>query len=139
MIGACAGALAGTAALFVVASRAPARTADVLAALPGLGRSDLADVEAQLASQGLIAVVRAPLAGMPVNVFTLAAARLGVPLPSLLAAVAVNRVVRIGLVGAVAGLAGRRFAGPVERNPRRLRVAYVLAWSGFYVLYFATR
>jgi membrane protein YqaA with SNARE-associated domain len=138
-MGACAGALAGTAALFAVASRAPARTADVLAALPGLDRIDLAEVEAQLASDGLIAVVRAPLAGMPVKVFTLAAARLGIPLPSLLTAVAVNRLVRIGLVGAVAGLAGRRFAGPVERNRRRVGVSYVLAWSGFYVLYFATR
>ena len=138
---ACLGALAGATVLYGFASVAGPQVARAVASLPGLDPDDLERVKAQLRADGLVAIARAPLSGMPVKAYIVEAARLKLPLPGVLAAVAVNRVTRIGAVGLASAFVGRRFAGPLSGRGRRRRllVVYGAVWSGYYARYLATR
>ena len=91
------GAVAGGALLHLATPLLGVTLSRLLAALPGIGATDVDQARAELASQGVRAFLNGPVQGLPVKVYVHAAALDGLGLPDVLLGVALNRLERSGL------------------------------------------
>ena len=132
------GAAAG-AALLWLAVAAGFQLGPIIAALPGLSARDVAQVEAELGTQGSLAFLNGPLQGLPVKIYIHEASRLGTSLPELLLFVALNRIERIAPFTIVLAVAGTLFSGFVDRHRVPVTAGYLVSWAAFYAWYFVAR
>jgi hypothetical protein len=131
------GAIAGSLVLAVLATGAPAEIERMLLALPAIDGTTLATVEVRLASDGVAGFAQVG-AGPPLKVYTATWIASGGGVASLVAGVILNRMTRVGPVVAVAALAGSLMPDWLRRHERLVIAGYVLAWTGFYAVYWAT-
>jgi len=128
------GAVAGSIVLAAAASAAPGGVDGMLLALPGIDADTIASVDARLATDGVLGFAQfGP--GPPLKVYTVEWTAAGGSWPGLILGVLLNRVTRIGPVVLVAALAGRLFPGWLRRHERLVILAYAVAWTVFYAIY----
>jgi membrane protein DedA with SNARE-associated domain len=139
LIAAIAGALAGTTVLWALSQVAGSAVTDLLVALPGIDTGDLTQAQQEIESQGPVAIVLALFQGVPVKVHAHEAALLGLGLPALLVFVALNRLLRIGLVALAAALIGQRLGAWIARYRRPALAGYVAGCLLLYAAYFAAK
>jgi hypothetical protein len=109
----------------------------LLLELPGLNEVDLVQARGALVSQGAPAIAFAWLQAVPIKVYVHEAALVGVPLADVLAYVAFNRLVRLGLVVALAAVVGRVLETMIRARAAVAVVGYVVLWLGLYAAYYA--
>ncbi|KEF43266.1 MAG: hypothetical protein ER33_00545 [Cyanobium sp. CACIAM 14] len=130
------GSLAAVLLLFRWMAADPGAVLNLIEALPGISPEMIASVTAAMAHHGLPWSPLLVTGGIPLKVYAVAAAGLQLPLASVLPWTLFARVVRIGPVLLLA-LAVKRLAGQsVRRHPRRWFWGVILAWTGFYMIYF---
>jgi hypothetical protein len=114
----------------------PGGQVGVITALPGISPHLVGSVSGALALHGLPWSPWLVAGGIPLKVYAVAAAGLGVPLATMLPWTLFARVVRIAPVLLLALLAAR-LAGELPRHhPRRWCGGVLLAWAAFYAFYF---
>lgn len=132
------GAVAGAAVLYLGVPTAPWLT-DAFIALPGVHASDLARVDAAIEVEGWLIFTGGIPAGDPVKLAIRAAALAGLPLTGVLVAVALNRLVRVGMTALIFGIIGTVFRGPIHRHPAVAMALYAACWIGIYAVYWTVR
>jgi hypothetical protein len=137
LVAAIVGAVIGSVALWYWSLASGPVVYRLLLELPGLNEVDLMQARGALVSQGAPAIAFAWLQAVPIKVYVHEAALVGVPLADVLANVAFNRFVRLGLVVAVAAAAGRVLETPIRARAAVSVVAYVVLWLGLYAAYYA--
>ena len=129
-----AGALAGTALLFLVASASPGTASSLVLAVPGVTSTMLDSARAVTAAGDPFSIAGIG-PGTPLKVYTVAwAGGAGGPL-SLAIGVLVNRITRIGPDAVVAAILGLVAPGFVRRHPGLVLILYAVFWLGVYWLY----
>jgi len=108
-----------------------------LTEIPGINDALLLDAHERFASRGWVAVVRAPLDGIPYKVYATESGLAGKPLPELIAWTLLARLWRFILVAAAAALGGRVFARSVRRSEGLWLAGTIGFWVFVYVRYFA--
>lgn len=132
-----AGGVVGAALLYLVTPALGDDLSQLLAGLPGTHPGDLAQARAELAAQGVAAFLNGPVQGLPVRLYVHGAALQGLDLPAVLAATALNRVMRIGLFGLTMAILGVVARPLIARWPRAIAVVYVAAWVVFYAWFWS--
>ena len=128
-----AGAAAGAAILYLATLQLGEGLSDVIVALPGISAADLDLVRAELAAEGPIAFLGGILQAVPVKVYIHASALDGIGLPEAVVFTVANRIERLLVFGITMALVGWLGRPLVARWPRTSVVAYVVAWTIFYV------
>lgn len=139
LIATIAGALSGTVVLWALSQVAGPTLTDLLVALPGIDTGDLTLARQEIESQGPVAIVLALFQGVPVKVHAHEAALLGLGLPTLLVFVALNRLLRIGVVALAGVLIGQRLGGWIARYRRPALAVYIAGCVLLYAGYFALK
>ena len=113
-----------------------ARAAAVLDGVPAVSLGQIAHVRGEIETSGLFAVLLGPLSGTPYKLYAVEAGALGVGLGRFLLITIPARLVRFTLVTLLA--AGLARVPPLRRSsPQAKRRIHALAWTAFYVFYFA--
>jgi membrane protein YqaA with SNARE-associated domain len=108
-----------------------------LAEIPGINEALLADAHERFASRRWVAVMRAPIDGIPYKVYATESGTAGRPLYELIAWSTAARAWRFLLTAIVAALIGHLFTRSVRRDEGFWLVATVGFWVTVYVRYFA--
>lgn len=108
----------------------------LITALPGISPTMVSVVKDDLALHGLPWTPWLVAGGIPLKVYAVAAAGLGVPLGTMLPWALYARVVRIAPVLLLALATGRLAGEAPRRHPRRWFWGVALVWAGFYAIYF---
>jgi membrane protein YqaA with SNARE-associated domain len=108
-----------------------------LAEIPGINEAMLLDAHERFMSRGWIAVVRAPLDGIPYKVYATESGLAGKPLSDLVAWTTVARLWRFLLSASAAALIGRVFSQSVRRREGMWFAGTIGLWVFVYVRYFA--
>ena len=108
-----------------------------LAEIPGINDALLLDAHERFASRGWVAVVRAPLDGIPYKVYATESGLAGKPLDELIAWTLLARLWRFILSAAAAALIGRVFSQSVRRSEGLWLAGTLGFWAFVYVRYFA--
>jgi len=90
----------------------------------------LADAREKFAERGWVALVRAPLDGIPYKVYATESALAGRPLRELIAWTPIARLWRFYLTIAAAGVIGRAVGRSIDRGEGR----WLAGWAGFWLL-----
>jgi membrane protein YqaA with SNARE-associated domain len=104
-----------------------------LTEIPGINDALLLDAHERFASRGWVAVVRAPLDGIPYKVYATESGLAGKPIPELIGWTLIARLWRFILSAAAAALIGRVFS----RSVRRSEAVWLAGTSGFWVFVYA--
>jgi membrane protein YqaA with SNARE-associated domain len=129
-----AGALVGSAALYVLALADPAAAERLLLAVPGITPAMLDSARAAVAGGSPLALALVG-PGIPLKVYTFAWAGGPATPVALAAGIVVNRLTRIGPDVAAAYVVGRLAPDWLRRHDRVVLVAYGAAWLLVYLLY----
>lgn len=113
----------------------PAVAVDTVESLPGIGSHMIERVRAELASQGILAMILGPLSGTPYKVYAVQAAKAGVDEGLFILMSLPARLPRFLLVSLAAALASRFLQS--RGFGRWTYPIWFVAWTGFYALYFA--
>jgi len=108
-----------------------------LSEIPGINAALLLDAHERFASRGWVAVVRAPLDGIPYKVYATESGLAGKPQGELIAWTLVARLWRFVLSAAAAALIGHVFSRSVRRNQGLWLTGTLGFWVFVYVRYFA--
>jgi membrane protein YqaA with SNARE-associated domain len=108
-----------------------------LTEIPGINEALLVDAHERFATRRWIAVVRAPIDGIPYKVYATESAVAGRPIVELIAWTFVARAWRFLLTAVVAGAVGRIFSRSVRRSEGGWLAATFGFWLFVYVRYFA--
>ena len=108
-----------------------------LTEIPGINDALLLDAHERFASRGWVAVVRAPLDGIPYKVYATESGLAGKPLPELIAWTLLARLWRFILSAAGAALIGRVFSRAIRRSEVLWLAGTIGFWVFVYVRYFA--
>lgn len=131
------GALLGGTVMYLWGLLDVAGAEAVLDLIPAIDPHMIEGVRRSLTDSGLFAVFLGPLAGTPYKIYAVESGSLGVGLPLFLLVSIPARGVRFVLLTALAAWISRR---PLAGWPlNRKRVLGILAWSGFYILYFTVK
>lgn len=107
-----------------------------LTRIPGISDAMLVDAHGRFASQGWVAVVRAPLDGIPYKVYATESGVVGTALAELIVWTPVARAWRFLLTALVAGLIGVVYSRSVRRSEGGWLVAVIGFWFFGYIRYF---
>jgi hypothetical protein len=130
------GSLLAVLLLFLAMAADPWDLVGLITALPGISPHLLGSVSDALALHGLPWSPGLVAGGVPLKVYAVAAAGLGVPLATMLPWTLFARVVRIAPVLLLALVAARLAGDGPRRHPHRWCGGVLLAWACFYVFYF---
>jgi membrane protein YqaA with SNARE-associated domain len=131
-----AGALAGTAVLYVLTLAAPGAVESMLLALPGIPESMIAAARDTVAAGNPASIAQVG-AGTPLKVYTYAWA-IGPSTPLALAVGAVlNRITRIGPVVLLLAALGWFAPGFLRRHDRMVLAVYASAYVVLYAIYWS--
>jgi membrane protein YqaA with SNARE-associated domain len=108
-----------------------------LTEIPGINDALLLDAHERFASRGWVAVVRAPLDGIPYKVYATESGLAGKPVPELVSWTLLARLWRFILSAAAAALIGRVFSRSVRRSEGLWLAGTLGFWVFVYVRYFA--
>jgi membrane protein YqaA with SNARE-associated domain len=108
-----------------------------LTEIPGINDAVLLDAHERFMSRGWVAVVRAPIDGIPYKVYATESGMAGKPIPELIGWTVLARLWRFLLTAAGAGLIGRIFSGSVRRSEGLWFAGTIGFWAFVYVRYFA--
>ena len=108
-----------------------------LTEIPGINDALLLDAHERFASRGWVAVVRAPLDGIPYKVYATESGLAEKPLAELIAWTLLARLWRFILAAAAAALIGRVFSRSVRRSEGLWLAGTLGFWVFVYVRYFA--
>jgi hypothetical protein len=108
-----------------------------LTEIPGINKAMLADAHAKFAARGWVAVIRAPLDGIPYKVYATESALAGRRLDELVAWTPIARLWRFLLTAAGAMAVGVAFGTSVRRSQKHWLAAAAAFWTVLYVRYFA--
>jgi len=130
------GAMIGGAIMYSLATANSATVNQLLVWIPLINPEMLCTVAEQMQASGLVAMVSAPLQGVPYKIYAAQAGQQRFPfIPFLLFTIParLERILPIALVGAAIGTALKSF---VQRRTSLVVGAYALLWAGVYVVYF---
>ncbi len=131
-----AGAVAGSAVLWVASIVAPEAVHAMLLALPGIHPPMLADAAAAVAGGDPLSMAQLG-PGTPLKVYTWAwAVGPGVPTP-LVAGVILNRIARVGPVVLVMAILGSAAPAFLRRFDRLVLAVYAVAYVALYAVYWS--
>ena len=133
VIAATAGAVLGGVRMHKDAREEHARLAEI----PGINDALLLDAHERFASRGWVAVVRAPLDGIPYKVYATESGLAGKPLDELIAWTLLARLWRFILSATASALIGRVFSRSVRRSEGMWFGGTLGFWVFVYVRYFA--
>lgn len=133
VIAATVGALIGGVRMHEHAREERARLTEI----PGINEAMLFDAHERFASRGWVAVVRAPLDGIPYKVYATESGLAGRPLAELIAWTPLARLWRFLLTAAAAALIGRVFSRSVRQSEGWWLAGSIGLWVFVYVRYFA--
>ena len=108
-----------------------------LTEIPGINDALLLDAHERFASRGWVAVVRAPLDGIPYKVYATESGLAGKPVPQLVSWTLLARLWRFILSAAAAALIGRVFSRSVRRSEGLWFAGTLGFWVFVYIRYFA--
>jgi membrane protein YqaA with SNARE-associated domain len=108
-----------------------------LTQIPGISDAMLVDAHERFASQGWVAVVRAPIDGIPYKVYATESGVVDTSLAELIAWTPLARAWRFLMTALVAGLIGVISSRSVRRNEGGWLVGALVFWVAVYVRYFA--
>jgi membrane protein YqaA with SNARE-associated domain len=132
-----AGALLGGALMWTLGSERPGDAAQLVATVPAISWSALAEVRAQLTRDGWRALLVGGFVGTPYKIFAMEAGRLGLPLVELLAFTVPARLARFLAVSGLAGLGGAllgRWGVSLARRRQVLWTVWVLNYLVYWTL-----
>jgi membrane protein YqaA with SNARE-associated domain len=132
-----AGALAGGFAMYVFGAVAPAAARSLLDAVPGIGPTLLARVDASIEARGLWDLLLGPLRGVPYKIYAVAWGARGGDLAAFLLVSIPARWLRFAATALVAAGLARLFARASGRDPKVEAAAWAALWLAFYVFYFS--
>ena len=132
-LAATAGAVLGGAAVHRDAAAQHARLCEI----PGISNAMLDDAAERFARHGWVAVVRAPLDGIPYKVYAAQSALDGRPLGELVLWTPPARLWRFLLVALGAGALGMIFARTIRRREGHSLLGYAAVWAITYLRYYA--
>lgn len=131
------GALAGGALLFEIARRAPDDARSFLARVPGIDAELVAQVEQQVADEGLFALASGVVRGRPYKIYVVECAAAKISLAEFLLLSIPVRAARF-FASAVLAKLGCAAISRLCGGRRFVEVAsWAVFWIGFYALYFA--
>ena len=108
-----------------------------LTEIPGINNALLLDAHERFASRGWVAVVRAPLDGIPYKVYATESGLAGKPIPELIGWTLLARLWRFILSAVAAALIGRVCSRSVRRSDGLWLAGTLGFWVFVYVRYFA--
>jgi membrane protein YqaA with SNARE-associated domain len=108
-----------------------------LTEIPGISEAMLLDAHERFATRGWVAVVRAPVDGIPYKVYATESAVAGRPIVELIAWTFVARAWRFLLTAVVAAAVGSVFSRSVRRSEGGWLAATFGFWVFVYIRYFA--
>lgn len=130
------GAIVGSLALGIVASREPDAVGAMLLRIPGIDAAMIADARAELAGDGVLGFAQVGI-GTPLKVYTAEWQALGGDPAGLLAGTILNRLTRIGPAILLGAAGGWLLAAWIRRHAGPTLVAYVAFWTLVYVIVLA--
>ena len=135
-ISALAGALAGGATNYLVTQRmSPDETEETLAAIPGISRTMIADVERELDEKGWSALVLGPTRGVPYKIYARTLAHGNATFAKFMAVSVPARMGRfLAVTGGVAALG--KFADRRGYSSKTKNLLFAGGWAAFYTWYF---
>ena len=133
VIAATAGAVIGGVRMHQHAREEHARLTEI----PGINDALLLDAHERFASRGWVAVLRAPLDGIPYKIYATESGLAGKPLAELIAWTLIARLWRFILAAVGAALIGRAFSRSVRRSEGLWLAGTIAFWVLVYVRYFA--
>ncbi len=128
------GALFGGTLVWHFAINDPDAVRKMLAWIPAIDQTMIADVRSKLTDTGIVALFKGPIIGVPYKIYALEAADIGIGIWTFLAVSIPARLVRFVAVTALIGFIGQRLQRKYALS--RVRVAHLACWSLFYIGYF---
>lgn len=129
-----AGALAGGIVMYGFGSFDPIAARTMLDWVPAVGPAMIAGVHDSLASDGIVALLAGPLAGIPYKIYAVEAPHAGIGFLSFLAFSVPARLIRF-VATTILALVLSRLLAPYVSEPARLRLLLGV-WAAFYLFYF---
>jgi membrane protein YqaA with SNARE-associated domain len=129
------GAMLGGGIMYLLSCRIPQVMLDLLAKVPGISDSMIAQVGTDYRIYGLKAIFIAPWAGVPYKIYAVQAGIHGIDRTAFILATIPARLERFILVLLVTVLLGYRFKRSILRRPGYWMTAYAVFWIACYTAY----
>lgn len=129
------GTIAGGFLMYHLAVLDPEMMHRFLLSIPGIPEGMIKEVSTNLHTDGLKALLIAPMKGIPYKIFAVESGIMQIDLTKFFFMTLPSRLQRIFFLCLIVGVVSRVFRKSIERYTQRWCFFYVLFWIGFYCVY----
>jgi membrane protein YqaA with SNARE-associated domain len=129
------GAIIGGSLIYWLAYNNPSGMRELLDSIPLISAEMIDNVGSQIDQEGIAAIFKAPLSGIPYKIYAYQAGVQGLNLISFLGITVPARLERLLPVTLFAGWIGFRFKPFIKKHTGSVLIGYVLFWLAVYTFY----